>query len=59
MSMVHLLGCLRARDKDRALAFTTIGLIAVAVEEDIRPFLPKIMEVIKASLPSKVSSTSV
>lgn len=52
--MVYLLSTLRGKDRDRALAFTTIGLIAVAVEEDIKPHLPKIMEVIRASLPSKV-----
>jgi len=52
--MQHLLICLRSRDKDHALAFTTIGLIAVAVETEINPYLPKIMEVIKLALPAKV-----
>ncbi|KAJ8676220.1 hypothetical protein QAD02_012006 [Eretmocerus hayati] len=49
----YLLSNLRGREKDRAAAFTTIGLIAVAVDDAIKPFLPKIMEVIKSSLPSK------
>jgi FKBP12-rapamycin complex-associated protein len=49
----YLLLSLRGREKDRAAAFTTIGLIAVAVDEDIKPYLPKIMDVIKSSLPSK------
>ncbi|XP_065216693.1 serine/threonine-protein kinase mTOR isoform X2 [Planococcus citri] len=56
-SMVYLLSTLRSKDRDRSLAFTTIGLIAVAVEENIKPHLPKIMEVIRASLPSKEGST--
>lgn len=49
----YLLLSLRGREKDRAAAFTTIGLIAVAVDEAIKPYLPKIMEVIKSSLPSR------
>lgn len=53
--MVYLLTTLRGRDRDRATAFTTIGLIAVAVEQHIKPYLPKIMEIIKSSLPAKVS----
>nr|CAD7429912.1 unnamed protein product [Timema monikensis] len=52
-SMQYLLGSLRGREKDRCTAFTTIGLIAVAVEDDIKPYLPRIMEVIRVSLPSK------
>lgn len=54
--MVYLLATLRGRDRDRATAFTTIGLIAVAVEQHIKPYLSKIMEIIKASLPNKVCS---
>lgn len=54
VAMQHLLACLRSRDKDRALAFTTIGLIAVAVEKKINPYLPKVSEVVKAALPAKV-----
>lgn len=53
-SMVYLLSTLRGKDKDRASAFITIGLIAVAVEEHITPHLPKIMEFIRASLPTRV-----
>ncbi|XP_046427062.1 serine/threonine-protein kinase mTOR [Neodiprion fabricii] len=52
-SISYLLITLRSREKDRHAAFTTIGLIAVAVETGIEPYLPEIMEVIKASLPSK------
>lgn len=52
--MQHLLVCLRSRDKDRALAFTTIGLIAVAVEKKINPHLPKVTDNVKAALPAKV-----
>ncbi|CAB3378482.1 Hypothetical predicted protein [Cloeon dipterum] len=53
VTMQHLLFCLRSRDKDRALAFTIIGLIAVAVEKDILPHLPKVMDLIKMALPAK------
>ncbi|XP_046989267.1 serine/threonine-protein kinase mTOR isoform X1 [Schistocerca americana] len=52
-TMLFLLGSLRTREKDRSAAFTTVGLIAVAVQEDIQSYLPKIMDVIRASLPSK------
>ncbi len=53
--MVYLLSTLRGKDRDRASAFITIGLIAVAVEENIKSHLPKIMEFIRASLPAKVN----
>lgn len=53
VSLSYLLTTLRGREKDRHVAFTTIGLIAVAVEDAIRQYLPKIMEFIKSSLPSK------
>lgn len=56
MTMMFLLGSLRSREKDRSVAFTTIGLIAVAVQDDIKIFLPKIMEVIRVSLPAKVQN---
>ncbi|XP_034935910.1 serine/threonine-protein kinase mTOR [Chelonus insularis] len=49
----YLLLALRGREKDRNAAFMTIGLIAVAVGDAIKPYLPKIMEVIKSSLPAK------
>ncbi|XP_075220340.1 serine/threonine-protein kinase Tor [Lycorma delicatula] len=51
--LVYLLATLRGREKDRAAAFTAVGLIAVAVEHHIKPYLPKIMDVVKQSLPSK------
>lgn len=54
--MVYLLSTLRGKDRDRASAFVTIGLIAVAVEENIKQYLPKIMEFIRVSLPAKVTS---
>ena len=51
-TIIYLLGCLK-RDKERSAAFQAIGLIAVAVQTDINHHLPRIMEVIRASLPSK------
>lgn len=50
-SMNYLMGTLRGREKERAQSFTAIGLIAVAIQEDIRPYLPKIMEFLRVSLP--------
>ncbi|XP_066601544.1 serine/threonine-protein kinase mTOR [Prorops nasuta] len=52
-SMQYLFATLRGREKDRYVAFTTTGFIAVAVEDSIKPYLPKIMEAIKSLLPSK------
>lgn len=59
ISMQYLLLSLRGREKDRSTAFTTIGLIALAVEDDIKPYLPRIMEVIRVSLPAKVRSDAI
>ncbi|CAG9773619.1 unnamed protein product [Ceutorhynchus assimilis] len=50
-AMSYLFNILKGREKDRNSAFITIGLIAVAVEEEIDPYVEKIMEVIKAALP--------
>lgn len=51
-AMNYLLGMLKSREKDRASAFVTIGLVAVAVEEQIEPYMDRIMEV--TSLPKKL-----
>ncbi|KAL3228149.1 hypothetical protein MRX96_004063 [Rhipicephalus microplus] len=50
-TMDYLLGCLR-RERERSWAFLSIGLLAVAVGEHLLPYLPKVMEVIRVSLPS-------
>lgn len=52
-TLQYLLLTVRGREKDKTAAFITIGLIAVAMNNDIKPFVPKIMEVIKLALPSK------
>lgn len=52
--MIYLFMTLRGKDRDRGFAFVTIGLIAIAAQEKIKPYLPKIMEFIRASLPAKV-----
>ncbi|XP_076064565.1 serine/threonine-protein kinase Tor isoform X2 [Oratosquilla oratoria] len=54
-TMNHLLTCLRGREKERSKAFITIGLMSLAVgyQEAIKKHLPKVLEVIKASLPTK------
>lgn len=51
--MYYLLNFLRGKEKDRNMAFLTLGLIAAAVEKDIIAYVPRIMEVIKAALPQK------
>ncbi len=51
-TLSHLLNCLK-RERERPLAFQAIGLIAVSVQADINRDLPRIMDVIRASLPSK------
>ncbi|KAJ8979409.1 hypothetical protein NQ317_015841 [Molorchus minor] len=50
-AMNHLFSVLRGREKERTTAFITIGLIAVVVEEDIEPYVDKIMELVKMALP--------
>lgn len=51
----YLLYTLKNREKDRNIAFVTLGFIAVAVDKSIQQerYLEKIMEVIKASFPQK------
>lgn len=52
-TIMYLLATLRGKEKDRNTAFVTLGYIAVAVEDEIEPYLPRIFEIIKATLPSK------
>lgn len=49
----HLLSVLKSKEKDRNIAYITIGYIAVAVERDIDKHLKTIMSAIKAALPPK------
>lgn len=49
----YLLSTLRGREKDRNAAFITIGLIAVAIDDEIKPYVPKIMEMVKLALPNR------
>lgn len=51
-TMLYLLSCLK-RERERSAAFQAIGLLAVSVQQDIAPHLPRLMEVIRASLPSR------
>lgn len=53
----YLLNTLKGKEKDRNLAFVTLGYIAVAVEEDIETYLPSIIEIIKGVLPLKDASS--
>lgn len=49
----HLLTVLKGKEKDRNIAYITIGYIAVAVERDIDKHLRTIMSAIKTALPPK------
>lgn len=57
VTMHHLLTSVRSRDKDRTMAFVTIGLLAAAIEDNIRDYLPRIMEQIKYALPVRDSQS--
>lgn len=52
-TLQYLLITVRGRERDRTAAFITIGLLAVAMGDEIKTFVPKIMEVIKLALPNK------
>lgn len=49
----YLLSTLKGKEKDRSIAFITLGFLAVAVEKNIDKYIVQIMEVVKASLPQK------
>ncbi|XP_065362288.1 serine/threonine-protein kinase mTor [Calliphora vicina] len=49
----HLLMVLKSKEKDRNIAYITIGYIAVAVESNIDKYLKTIMTAVKAALPPK------
>ncbi|KAK5863187.1 hypothetical protein PBY51_000236 [Eleginops maclovinus] len=51
-TMGYLLACLK-KEKERTAAFQALGLLVVAVRTEIQPYLPKILEIIKAALPPK------
>lgn len=53
----HLLTVLKGKEKDRNIAYITIGYIAVAVEGDIEKYLETIMSAIKQALPPKDATT--
>lgn len=40
----------RSRERDRSMAFTTIGLIASSIDNEIKSYIPKIMDLIKQTL---------
>nr|AEA11029.1 target of rapamycin [Ochlerotatus triseriatus] len=49
----YLILTVKSKEKERNLAFVTLGYIAVAVEKDIAPFRTRIVDVITAALPPK------
>ncbi|OXA52223.1 Serine/threonine-protein kinase mTOR [Folsomia candida] len=54
-SMNYLLQSLR--NKERSDPFITIGLLSIAVDGNIKSYLPKIMEFVRSALPSKIFLT--
>lgn len=56
-TIAYLIATLKGKEKDRNMAFITIGYIAVAVENEIKKHLPSIFEIIRATLPPKDSVT--
>lgn len=55
-TVAYLLMIVKGKEKERNLAFVALGFIAIAVEQDINKSVPKIMDAIKAALPSKDGS---
>ncbi|RZC37432.1 serine/threonine-protein kinase mTOR [Asbolus verrucosus] len=49
--MDHIFNILKSREKERAKAFVTIGMIAIAVESDIDVYIKRIMDIIRMYLP--------
>lgn len=53
--MLFLISTARGRDKDqRTNAFVAIGLVTIAIEDHIKPYLAKILDAIRCFLPIKV-----
>lgn len=57
VTMHYLLTSIRSREKDRNMAFTTLGLLAAAIEGEIKTYIPKILDVIKQALPVRDSQS--
>lgn len=52
-TVAYLLAALRGKEKDRSMAYVTLGYIALAVQSDIKRYLPAIMDAIRQTLPPK------
>ncbi|CAH1240669.1 MTOR [Branchiostoma lanceolatum] len=51
-TMSYLLGCLK-KERERSTAFQAVGLLAVAVRQEVIAYLNRILDVVRISLPSK------
>ncbi|UYV65261.1 MTOR [Cordylochernes scorpioides] len=51
-TMQYLEACLK-REKERAQAFTAIGLVALAIQGEIRRYIPRVLEAVRTALPAK------
>lgn len=57
-TVAYLLAALRGKEKDRSMAYVTLGYIALAVEGEIKRYLPAIMDAIRQTLPPKDPASS-
>lgn len=57
-TMNYLFSCVnRSREREKNMAFVTLGLMAAAIENDIKSYIPSIMDAIKQALPVRDSQT--
>ena len=52
--MLHCLSVAKGRDKDKSPAFVCAGLLTIACKPATLNFIPKILDTIKSTLPTKV-----
>jgi FKBP12-rapamycin complex-associated protein len=55
-TMNYLIGSLKRDSEQRSATFQAIGLLAVSVQSQMTRYLPRIMEVIRISLPARDTS---
>lgn len=52
--MLFLLSITRGRGDQRTNALVAIGLVAIAAGDHTKPYLARVLDVIRSTLPSKV-----
>lgn len=56
--IIYLLTTIKQKEKNSNMAFVTIGFVAVAVDKEIEKYLPRIMEILKTTLPPAREATT-